>query len=126
MNEVKLVIRLDEPVTDEYLAQRVAEACAKYGALRRNEGVFTEAGVGFEVISPVPRDVGPFTMHQYVQQAEHETLPTGEECAVCHGQLPPYDFRRHLAFCQMSNHWHGDSNFAMRLRWMQRWKDQRR
>lgn len=32
-------VHTDEPVTPEYIAQRVAEACAAYGALRPGESI---------------------------------------------------------------------------------------
>jgi hypothetical protein len=39
MTRTVLVIETDEPVTPAYIAQRVAEACASYGALRPGESV---------------------------------------------------------------------------------------
>lgn len=39
MPDVTLTFRLDEDVTPDHLAARVAQACAKYYALRPGEGV---------------------------------------------------------------------------------------
>lgn len=45
---VALTFRLDEPVTPEHLARRVAEACFTYGALRPGEAVVLPDGSGRE------------------------------------------------------------------------------
>ena len=40
MSETTIItVHTEEPVTPEYIAQRVAEACASYGALRPGERV---------------------------------------------------------------------------------------
>lgn len=48
MNNITLTFRLSGPVTPEFFAQRVAEACFSYGALHPDEAVISPDDSGRE------------------------------------------------------------------------------
>ena len=50
-----MIVYTNEPVTPEYLAQRVAEACAASNALRSAEAI--KCGDAFYTVSDLPQEI---------------------------------------------------------------------
>ncbi len=67
--KVTLTFELDEVVTPHLFARKVADACARNGAIRPGEIVRAQNGVAFKAIEPIQHsDTGlPFTVTQWIE-----------------------------------------------------------
>lgn len=57
---ITLQFRLDEDVTPDYFAQRVAQACFSFGALRKTEAVLSPSSEGLEYVDDGPKPIFDF------------------------------------------------------------------